>query len=679
MDTDEILVKRLNVLGNVKEEWKVNDIYPILFKDAIWYHSYQSIYPNRGAFTKGINDDTLDNFNKNRIDKIINSLKDKSYQPTPVRRVLIPKANGSTRPLGIPTGTDKLVQSACKTILEAIYEPKFSESSHGFRPNRSCHSALREIYNWSGTKWFIEFDIEKYFDNIDHNILMKILEERIMDKRFLALIYKFLKAGYLEDWKFNPTFSGTPQGGIISPILANIYLDKLDKFIERGCNVINSTPNERRLTPEYHKIRNELSTAKKSVSQLKEKIDYIENYININVKPVAENNPIIWEYFERAFECRKEWKGNNDLARKIKVIINPLINIYGLSYKDLLLTTNYRDIKETYERYLSILKNNPDKLRKTKAYDTSSGLHRLRYVRYADDFLLGFIGSKDQAQMVYQEINQFIEENLNLKVSVLKSGIKNKTGTRFLGYDISMPHFTESRITDSIGRTLRRNIAKPVFKVPVDKAIQFVKNKEYGSYVEHNSIHKGFLANFDEIEIIKQYNAELRGLINYYQFAVNCKNVIGRVQWIAHYSLLKTIAKKRKCSVAQLFKRKIIMVKKHPRTGKTWYVKVGDKDYDIFNIKDVKMKSIYSYNGIYINDRSDPKVIKFRNSAIKNLMNDTCEICGLSNAEITIHQHHINPVRNIPKTDTLWDKVNKMRLRKTIAVCHNCHVKIHHS
>ena len=142
MGTNEILAKRLNTLGNVKDNRAVKDIYPMLFNDAIWYQAYQNIYSNRGAFTKGINSDTLDGFDKNRISKIISSLKDKSYQPTPVRRVLIPKSNGKTRPLGIPTGTDKLVQEACRIILEAIYEPKFSNLSHGFRPNRSCHSAL---------------------------------------------------------------------------------------------------------------------------------------------------------------------------------------------------------------------------------------------------------------------------------------------------------------------------------------------------------------------------------------------------------------------------------------------------------------------------------------------------------------------------------------------------------
>lgn len=678
MDTDDILVNRLNALGNVKDNWKVKDIYPLLFRDAIWYQAYQNIYSNRGAFTKGINSDTLDGFDKNRISKIINSLKDKSYEPTPVRRVNIPKSNGKTRPLGIPTGTDKLVQEACRIILEAIYEPKFSNLSHGFRPKRSCHSALREIYNWSGTKWFIEFDIEGYFDNINHDILLDILKEKIVDGRFIALIYKFLTAGYLENWKYSPSFSGTPQGGIISPILANIYLDKLDKFLESKCNKINSTSNERKLSKEYHRLRNELSNSKVGMSKIKLKCDRIQEYIKINIEPLATKDPSIWNYFNEAFDHRVEWKGDNDLARRIKTIFRPLTKKYKLDENELLFASNYKDLKLAYGRHTDILKNNPDRLRKTKAFDTSDGLCRLRYVRYADDFLLGFIGTKDQATVIFNEIEEFLDQTLKLKISINKSGIKNKKGVRFLGYDISMPHFTDSRITDSIGRTLRRNICKPVLKVPVEKAVEFVKNKKYGSYVEHRSVHKGFLANFDELEIIKQYNAELRGLINYYQFAVNCKNIIGRVQWIAHYSLLKTIAKKRKCSVAQLFKKKIILVKKHYRIGKTWYITVGNKDVEVFNIKDVETKSIYTYYGQFISDNSAPKVIRFRNSAVKSLINDTCEICGKTGVGVTIHQHHVNPVRNIPNTDTIWDKVNKMRLRKTIAVCRDCHTRIHH-
>ena len=231
-----------------------------MLRPDIYHIAYQKLYKNKGAGTKGVDNDTADGFSEEKIQKIIKSLKDGTYQPKPVKRTYISKANGKVRPLGIPTFTDKLIQEVLRMILESIYEPIFLNESHGFRHNRSCHTALRQIkYGFVAVRWFIEGDIKGCFDNINHIVLSNIISKKIKDARLLKLVYKFLKAGYLEDWKYNKTYSGTPQGGIISPILANIYLNELDQFIEKNSKEFNK-PSKQYRTDEYMKKQSEIAS-----------------------------------------------------------------------------------------------------------------------------------------------------------------------------------------------------------------------------------------------------------------------------------------------------------------------------------------------------------------------------------------------------------------------------------
>jgi group II intron reverse transcriptase/maturase len=209
-------------------------VYRMLFNRELYLRAYARLYPNKGAMTQGITSETVDGMSQVKIDRLIEDLRHERFRWTPVRRVYIAKRNGRQRPLGIPTWKDKLLQEVMRSILEAYYEPQLSELSHGFRPGRGCHTALTEIQQvWTGTRWFIEGDISKYFDTINHDILINTLKEKILDNRFLRLIRELLQAGYLEDWKYNKTLSGAPQGGVISPILSNIYLDRFDQYIEK--------------------------------------------------------------------------------------------------------------------------------------------------------------------------------------------------------------------------------------------------------------------------------------------------------------------------------------------------------------------------------------------------------------------------------------------------------------
>src|SRR5690606_31255304 len=206
----DTLQRRLESIPILSRQGKrINGLSRMMADPLLWEQAYAEIASNRGALTPGVTGETLDGFSLERIERIIGQITNGSYRFAPVRRVLIPKANGKTRPLGIPTASDKLVQAAVKLLLERIYEPVFSPRSHGFRRGRSCHTALEHIKDtWTGVKWLVDVDVVGFFDNIDHGILIDLLERKIDDKRFIRLIEGMLKAGYMEDWSFNATYSG---------------------------------------------------------------------------------------------------------------------------------------------------------------------------------------------------------------------------------------------------------------------------------------------------------------------------------------------------------------------------------------------------------------------------------------------------------------------------------------
>lgn len=302
-------------------------LYRYLLREDIYFIAYKNMYANSGASTKGINDDTADGFSVEYIHSIIESLRNGTYQPKPTHRTYIEKSNGKMRPISIPTFTDKLVQEVMRMILEAVYEPIFLDVSHGFRPNRSCHTALEQIkHEFTGARWFVEGDIKGCFDNIDHETLVFIVNRKIKDARFIQLLWKILKAGYLEDWRYNKTFSGTPQGGIISPIFANIYLHELDKIIMEIRKRFYK-PRERAYTPEYSKLQHEIRAIKTKIS-------------------------------------RAEGEEKAELIRELKEVRKRQRSTPCVSQTD----------------------------------------KRLSYVRYADDFIIGVVGSREDCEQIKQEL-----------------------------------------------------------------------------------------------------------------------------------------------------------------------------------------------------------------------------------------------------------------------------------
>jgi group II intron reverse transcriptase/maturase len=240
------------------------ELYRQLFNKDLYLLAYGNIYPNKGAMTPGDDGRTADGMSGAEIDRIIGLMRAERYRFAPVRRVYIPKKNGKLRPLGLPSWADKLVGEVVRLLLEAIYEPSFSARSHGFRKGRGCHTALREVAStWTGTVWFIEGDISDCYGSIDHDILIAILGEKICDNRFLRLIRNMLTAGYLEDWQYHATLSGTPQGGVVSPILSCIYLHKLDEFVETQLIPQHTTGTRRKANPAYNRLDRQIASARR--------------------------------------------------------------------------------------------------------------------------------------------------------------------------------------------------------------------------------------------------------------------------------------------------------------------------------------------------------------------------------------------------------------------------------
>jgi len=240
----------------------VSELYRQLFNPQLYLMAYGRIYANKGAMTPGPDNETADGMTLAKIGRIIDALRHERYRFKPVKRVYIPKKNGKLRPLGLPSWSDKLVGEVVRLLLEAYYEPQFSDRSHGFRPRRGCHTALGEVARtWTGTTWFIEGDVAQCFDRLDHKVMLRTLGEKVHDNRMLRLVANMLRAGYLEDWTWKPTLSGAPQGGVLSPVLSNIYLHKLDSFVETVLVPEYTRGVRRKHNPAYEKVHRALAQA----------------------------------------------------------------------------------------------------------------------------------------------------------------------------------------------------------------------------------------------------------------------------------------------------------------------------------------------------------------------------------------------------------------------------------
>ena len=580
-------------------------LYRNLYNPEFYLAADQEIQAKQGGMTAGTDGKTVDGMGMKRINALIAKLRDFSYRPSPARRTYIPKANGKKRPLGIPSFDDKLVQEVVRMILESIYEPTFLNTSHGFRPKRSCHTALQYVQkNFTGVKWFVEGDIKGCFDHVDHHVLVNILRRRIQDEHFIGLIWKFLKAGYMEDWVYHNTYSGTPQGSIISPILANIYLNELDVFMAQYAQTFRQG-DKRRINPAY----------KKPLDKRRGKQEWLK---------------------------RNEHKIFQEQKAAVKAEINE-INQY-------LRTIPYVDpMDDSYKR--------------------------LVYVRYADDFLIGVIGSKVDAKQVKADVGQFIRKQLHLELSQEKTLITHGSDyAQFLSFQITTS--TEQNSTRTKAGYIKRSYTGRIkLYVPKEKwlkrllsygtlKIQYDKNN--GNKEIWEPICRSGLRNLDDLEILNQYNAEIRGVYNYYRIAHNA-TVLNNFLYVMKYSMYKTFAGKYRTSMRKIIQK----YTKNRDFVITYQGKSGEKSVAFYN-QGMRRDTHVS--------ATDPDIIgrarENRNytSLVQRLRGCQCEWCGATDVEIEIH--HVKKLKDLSGRAE-WERHMIARRRKTMALCHNCHVKLH--
>jgi group II intron reverse transcriptase/maturase len=562
-------------------------VYRLLFNRELYLRAYGKISRNAGAMTPGVTAETVDGMSTAKIDAIIEAVRFERYRWTPVRRTYIPKPNGKKRPLGIPTWSDKLLQEVIRLILDAYYEPQFSGHSHGFRPGRGCHTALTEVsQQWGGTVWFIEGDIRGCFDNIDHTVLLSILAEKIHDGRFLQLIANLLEAGYLEDWTYGATLSGTPQGGIVSPVLANIYLDRLDTFVETTLLSAHNRGDQRKPNPAYCKFAN------------------------------------------AAYYRRK--RGQPQMARTLRQ------QMQRLPSKDLA---------------------DPD-------------FRRLHYVRYADDFLLGFAGPRAEAEEIKSKLATFLRDTLMLELSEQKTLITHarSNAARFLGYEVVTYHDDAKRVRHG-QRSINGGIG---LRVPVD----VIKAKCQPYLLHGKPIHRPERRHNTDFSIVAQYQAEYRGIVQYYQLAYNLAH-FSRLKWVMECSLTTTLAGKHRTSVPKVYEQYHATIQRPEGTYKGLRVVVERGEG--------RRPLVAEWGGIPLRRRNDAvlddhpsRIWNVGTELLQRMLADTCELCG---STVGVQVHHmralgdLQPERSGPRPE--WVKVMIARHRKTLVVCRRCHEDIH--
>jgi group II intron reverse transcriptase/maturase len=580
---------------NADRDWVNSDLYRLLYKPDLYEVAYEKIKSSPGNMTAGTDGTTLDGFSYQVITDLIGNLRDETFQFKPAKRVFIPKANGKMRPLGIASPRDKVVQEGIRMILETIYDSPygayFRDSSHGFRPNRSCHTALREFSRqWAGVTWIIEGDVQACFDEIDHHTLIALLKRKIADERFINLIWKALRAGYLWKKERNDTLIGSSQGSILSPMLANVYLHELDCFLER-LKAKYDRGTERAKNPEYYRI------------------------LKRRGKLLVQTNGI--------------W------TPEIKTLTKQLRTLPSRKQDD------------------------PDFV-------------RIKYIRYADDWIVGITGPKTLAETIKEEIRWFLKEDLKLQLSAEKTHITHAKSEEafFLGTRLMVGSLRgEAKISISTsrhGRRFRRRATGwlPILKAPIRKLMERLHRKGFCDSEGFPSSKKAWVG-LDADQIIRLYNSILHGLLNYYRFADNFA-ALSRIQYILRFSLAKTLAHKYRRTMKA-------MLKKHGRNLHfQWKLSDGrDREVSFAENTDWQVKT-----DAFAVHPADPDLLAWQVTLrTKSKLGFPCLICG---SERHVNMHHVRHIRKMEvRKPPGFLAIMRALNRKQVPVCRECHLKIH--
>lgn len=575
---------------NASQVWVNQDLYRLMYAEDLYITAYERIKSSPGNMTLDAEGKTIDGFSRTTIRNIIDEMRDESFTFTRSRRVQIPKPNGGKRPLSIPSARDKIVQEVMRMIFEAIYDgdnPTFKECSHGFRRGRDTHGCLKEVQKWSATAWFIEGDIKACFDEIPHDKLIAVLKKRITDPRFIDLVWKALKAGYLEFNTPKNSIAGTPQGSVVSPILANIFLHELDTFVE-GIAEKETKGDFRRRNPVYTRYSKVIKRARRGLKVSQEEHD----------------------------EARRNW-------RKI-----PSVMVCDPSFI------------------------------------------RVRYVRYADDWLIGVDGPKSLAIDIRDRIQEHLRVNLGLTLSVEKTKIGNARSEPafFLGTYIQVGRSINAEAKQSkinvIGKRQfqrRASLMGIIFRLPTQLVIQKLHANDFCDGMG-NPTPKRAWSILEPRDVVTRFNHLLNGYNNYYSFVHN-RQGLARLQFILQKSAILTLAQKFRVRQPEIYRRF------GPKLEVITPGKDGNFDSVSLNLIKVWGASQRFSNGGSVKDIARTQL---RLRSRTKLEGEVCCVCGNIGDVV---MHHVRHVRKGASKG--FAKILSAINRKQIPVCPKCHSDIH--